>query len=756
MLSRHAAAGLILVLGLGSTAWLYTDAARTARLAAATAFAGDCDDTATRLSARLHAYAAVLTWGRGLIESVRVDRAIWASFVAEGRLRDNFPGVFGLAFVQRVPVTQLADFEERMRREGVASFQVRSHPRADRGSDDGYSYVIKYHEPADVNRAAWGLDVSTWRVNRDVYDRAMRTGTVQLSNQMQLAQGGFEQQGIVIALPVFHPDLPIETPRQRREALFGWVASPIGMLPFFGTEGILDRERLALTLRDTASSSLEPLFESASRVESQLATRRQISFGGKTLDLDFRPASVAAFRPNMLSANLIGLGGVLVSLLLSVIAATLARTRTRAEEIAARMASSLQRSEREARDLAERAATASRAKSRFLANMSHEIRTPMTAILGYADLLGGEQAELTDRQRRDYSATIKENGQHLLAIINDLLDISRIEAGKMQIDPHPVSPRDLLERVRALMRVRAESKGLVLRLKLSDDLPAAIETDPLRLRQILVNLVGNAVKFTELGHVTIGAAAVPSGPDRVDLTVTVSDTGIGMNQTQCQQIFSAFAQGDASITRRFGGTGLGLSISAGLAELLGGWIDVQSTIGVGSTFTLRLPATVVAETPLPEPEPTAAVEQVASVPEPLAGVRVFFAEDGPDNQRLVAHFLKKCGAQVRVFDNGREALEALTVDGTTAGELDPDVACDLLLTDMQMPEMDGYSLASTLRVRGWTRPIVALTAHAMSDDGGKCLAAGCTAYATKPVDRRTLIEICVGALRPAPAETPGS
>jgi signal transduction histidine kinase len=384
----------------------------------------------------------------------------------------------------------------------------------------------------------------------------------------------------------------------------------------------------------------------------------------------------------------------------------------------------------------ERAEAAAHSKALFLANMSHEIRTPMTAILGFADLL--LDPEQQPEEREDCIRTIRRNGQHLLGVINDILDVSRIESGEMRAEQSTFDPWSVVLEVADLLEPQARAKGLALELGRAPELPARIHSDRRRLQQILINLVGNAIKFTERGSVRIGAT-VEREPAPARLRFEVSDTGVGIAPEAVARVFEPFWQEDASSTRDFGGTGLGLTIVRSLVELLGGSISLASEPGRGSRFHFTLgPDALELATP-PGPPAGAqggAARAAARGPAPAAKAsgRVLLAEDGPDNQRLISHMLRRSGLEVEVVENGRlaweRALEAL--------EAEP---FDVILMDMQMPEMDGYEATQRLRADGYDRAIVALTAHALESDREKCLAAGCDDYATKPVSRARLIEL---------------
>jgi signal transduction histidine kinase/CheY-like chemotaxis protein len=390
-----------------------------------------------------------------------------------------------------------------------------------------------------------------------------------------------------------------------------------------------------------------------------------------------------------------------------------------------------------ARQLAE---AANQAKSEFLANMSHEIRTPMTAILGYLELVREGctgHAAFGTGEMQEYCDIICRNANHLLQVLNDILDLSKIEAGKLEVEKTPCCPARILTEVVALMKVRAEAKGLQLELACDPSVPELMESDATRLRQVLLNVIGNAIKFTEVGRVAV-RAGLHGEETGSKLCVEVSDTGIGMSEEQLALLFRPFTQVDGSSRRKYGGTGLGLTISRRLAQMLGGDITVRSTPGQGSVFTMTVAtgrmnwrgASELLRGGRPEAPPT----QPAHLPDALAGLRILLAEDGKDNQRILSLLLKKAGAEVVVAENGEEAVQ-MALESQLRG-----AAFDVILMDMQMPVLDGYQATGRLRAAGWSRPIIALTAHAMTTDRQRCLEAGCEDYLSKPVERGTLVE----------------
>jgi len=383
---------------------------------------------------------------------------------------------------------------------------------------------------------------------------------------------------------------------------------------------------------------------------------------------------------------------------------------------------------------------ASRIKSEFLANMSHEIRTPMTAILGYAELLL-EEGDLSraPKERVEAITTIIRNGEHLLKIINDILDLSKIEAGRLSIEKVECSPLQLLSEVESLMQYRARGKSLTLTVRCDGPIPVRIHTDPMRLRQILINLVGNAIKFTWQGSVQVVARLTRREAEPI-MQFDVIDTGIGMRPDQIATLFQPFTQADSSTSRRFGGTGLGLTISRRFANTLGGDITVTSAPGRGSTFTVTIAAGPLEDADLLAPSkhtlaPRPAVA-LGQIPDPLLlNLRILLAEDGVDNQRLISFILEKSGASVTLVSDGRSAMEQALA---AAHRSEP---FDVILMDMQMPEMDGYEATRRLRGQGYLHPIIAMTAHAMADDRRRCLDAGCDDYVAKPINRHELLDL---------------
>ncbi len=367
------------------------------------------------------------------------------------------------------------------------------------------------------------------------------------------------------------------------------------------------------------------------------------------------------------------------------------------------------------------------AKGEFLTNLSHEIRTPITAVLGYADLL--VSPDLGSDERLNYVSGIRRNGERLLDLINDFLDLAMIEGGSMEVTLASCDVVGLVADLVKTATTSAESQQNELHVEFATKMPETIHSDLNRLRQALANLVDNAVKFTENGAVRIVASFLPDWRDGVSaVQFDVVDTGIGIEQSKLQSLFQPFVQADSSASRKYGGTGMGLAITRHIAELLGGDIAVQSKRNQGSTFSLIVPTGDLDGVTFVQPEGDLSDWEARLQAVDLDGLRVLLAEDGYDNQLLLRKLLGRAGATVDLAENGKEAVAKATAN-----------TYDVVLMDMQMPEMDGYTAAAVLRQRGYDVPILALTAHSMDGDRDKCLRAGCDDYLTKPINREVLL-----------------
>ena len=392
----------------------------------------------------------------------------------------------------------------------------------------------------------------------------------------------------------------------------------------------------------------------------------------------------------------------------------------------------LKQNEIELRQARAQAEAANHAKSEFLANMSHEIRTPMNAILGFADLLKRGYVK-SEAEARSHLNTIHSSGKFLLELINDILDLSKIEAGRIEVERIDCAPHVICREVARVLSVKAQEKNLGLTVEAAGPVPAAIRSDPARLRQIVTNLVGNAIKFTERGGVRV-VMRLDDGPGAPRLAIEVIDTGIGIPPEQQDKLFEAFSQADASINRRFGGTGLGLAISRRFAQALGGDIAVRSAPGKGSVFTVTLDTGPLDGVRLLQP---GEIEEPATAPDADADASarwqfppatVLVVDDAPENRELVALVLQDHGLRIVEAENGAAAVnKAITQD------------FGVILMDMQMPVMDGFEATRKLREAGLGVPIVALTANAMKGFEREVMAAGCTGYLTKPIDIDRLV-----------------
>jgi len=548
---------------------------------------------------------------------------------------------------------------------------------------------------------------------------------------------------LVLAAPVYDTEKPRDLVAQRRAALQGAVLSirdadediPALLGSFRGGQ-IAWSIALADGTRVTTGGERALLDDRAAIHDSRTS---EANIGGQSLRLRYTAAPDFVPGAGWLAPAVGVLGISLAGLVTAMVAAFVRRANDTAALVELRTRE-LREANRELETASVRAQSANRAKSEFLAHMSHEIRTPMTAILGYAELL--DESLKDAGEQRDCVATIRRSGEHLLSIINDILDFSKVEAGRMEIERVPCDPRAIAAEVESIMRVRATAKSLLLDIIVDPGVPEAVLSDPTRIRQVVMNLVGNAIKFTSRGSITMHvSASVSTTAPAHQLRFAVRDTGIGMDADALARLFQPFSQADSSMSRRFGGTGLGLAISRRIADLLGGDLAVTSEPGKGSEFVFTFIAGVADAAKLPSPHARESHDATTfatnlNARQRLAGRRILLAEDGVDNQRLIRAFLSREGAEIIVVDNGQAALDTAQAARANARPF------HVVLMDVQMPIMDGYTATRALRAAGYDAPILALTAHALQSDVEASLAAGCDDHLTKPINKSKLIAAC--------------
>ncbi len=740
--SRFGICGAILVVGIGLTLFAAERRASLQATARTTELRRESEEIVASLQTSIRACEhEVRLLAAFLSEPDQRERRRFQGF-AETSLR-RCPQVEALEWVPRVYRENREFYERAAREQGLGDFAISERdvngqltPARIREEH----FPIYLVEPMERNRSALGFDLGSNAIRLEALRTACDRGRITASRRIQLLRGERGNAGILLLAPVYDDTEKSHTVEQRRSSLAGYAIAVLQ------ADSLVDRALSGLRkdnidTRVFDATGLEDvmLFGAAAPASEGLPVSRTI----EVADRGWRIACTSRTPPpSLMTASLGAIAlGIALTIALSVLAFALIGRTARINQLVKERTEELANAMKLLDDARANAESANASKSAFLANMSHEIRTPMTAILGFCEVLREELVDLDSKSTVD---RIHRNGEHLLTIINDILDLSKIEAGKLDVEQVVFEPWELIHEVIDLMSDRASGKGITISLSHRTPLPPAITSDPTRIRQILINLIGNAVKFTEVGGVEVLVGA-ESHEGSMQLEVCVRDTGIGMTEEQLSRLFQPFEQADTSTTRRFGGTGLGLVISLRLAERLGGGITAFSQAGKGSEFVCRIDTGLAhdAEVRMPttvKRRASAPVREKAS----CDGRRVLLADDGPDNQRLISHVLRKAGADVVVVGDGQEALDTALAADVEATPF------DVVLMDMQMPVLDGYEATQQLREQGYDRSIVAITAHAMDSDRERCLNAGCDAFTTKPLK----IEELLGLVAEAPRKSP--
>lgn len=693
----------------------------------------EAEQVRTTIESRLMEYRSALLDLRAHFSAVGIpSRLEFQTYIDKAEVERRFPGLQGIAFAKIYRTDQEgAALVANMEKQGYEDFKI--YPE----NESKLRSAIMLIEPLDWrNRKALGYDMTTDATRKAAMVSALTNNDAKITRPVHLVQEGDDprdfQYGFLVYLPMYRDVSLIGQEQLDATNPIGTLHAVIRIKDFINKNlGIPNyhNERLDFSVsvmpENPQDSPIEIYrrFENAPENEYQdLVHTSFFDLYGITWKIEARPLP-HLFAPYERNLPEIATAVCILFLVLSLFIFWSSRKFFQKEL----------RYRDQLAEFLKRAEDANKTKTAFLANMSHEIRTPLGAIIGFSEML--LRPDLSEEERNRLSENIKKNGSQLTRIIDDILDISKVEAGKLHIELIDVDLEKMVSDLFVVMGPRAKSKGLELNRVQSSPLPRWVRTDEIRVKQILTNLLSNAIRFTENGSVTLryGHAVSDDGVDFIEFFV--EDTGVGISKASAENLFQPFTQGDVSSTRRFGGTGLGLALTKKLAQLLGGDATlVKTTPNLGSVFCARVPLLPAQEkheiTRRPaQIVPSEAEKKEATRTKPLTEKRILLVEDSPDNQSIFKYFLNSAGASVDIASDGEEAIRRAF-----------EKPYDLVLMDIQIPKIDGLQATKLLREKGFEEPIVALTAHAQPSEVKNCLDAGCVAHLTKPISGEELIQ----------------
>jgi signal transduction histidine kinase/ActR/RegA family two-component response regulator len=722
--------GTIMLFGVTIFAWNLTTATTYERNLAA--FETLSKDSELALTHKIESYRQSLDSGAALFAaSDMVTKSEWKVFVDTLKIEDTLPGINGIGYIEQVLRSGESEYLDTLASAGVTGFSV--HPRTQ------WSEIlpIVFIEPMSLNKGAVGRDIGFEANRRAAAHLARDTGKATITKRIFLTQDQKKSAGFLLLRPIYKLGHSLDSVSQRRAAFRGWIYAPFIASRFMQGLTASQGTKFVISVHNgNSTSESELIFEnepgSGKPRSAQYSVTKVLPIMGQQWTVSWYSTSEFESIVGTQEPKFVLIGGLSLVLAFATLVMFSARREAYVKQEVKNKTQILVDKEREIVSALEVAEAATGAKSKFLANMSHEIRTPMNGVIGFTQLL--DDGTLNDTQKK-YVRLISDSGSAMMTLLNDILDISKVDSGSMTIAPEPFDVRHLLNSCVKIFSPNAEEKNLTIMVEVDKNLPQWVQVDGFRLRQIVMNLLANAIKFTEAGYITISAKFTAMGQSggadncHSELAISVADTGAGISPDRQHAIFEPFMQEDDSTARKHGGSGLGLTICKQLIELMGGSIQLDSHVGRGSKFTVKIPVSRL-EQGTSEKVIKFPTHTEAQCKNGVGGIRILVAEDQDVNQVLIGEMLTRLGYDYELAVDGAEAVAMIRKAEFAENQY------DLALMDLQMPYVDGIKATRMVREQGIDAkrlPIIALTANAFEQDVERCMEAGMQAHLAKPL-----------------------